>query len=406
MNQRQVEVRTTVESGEEMTAGTLYFNGPSSTFRYSSDYVDSPESFDFAPSLPRSLSPFVFAGLGPFSDAAPDRWGRKLLERNRKRRNLPESEYLLGVNDVTRQGAVRFFADGKALASNEGVPVLTDLSGLLNTADAVEENREVDDTALRRLYRATGSLGGARPKASVFDSNALWLAKFPKPDGDDWDVIGWEAVTLELAEQAGIDVPEHRVASIKDSNNQQRTVLLTKRFDRGEGGQPENLQRIPYISAMTALEAKDGEGGDWLDLVEFARQVGVDTRQLWQRAMFGSAIGNLDDHLRNHGFLRSLKDWRLSPAFDLNPEPYQGETDDRHQLALFGDEHVDVAALTSDEALDLFGISRQEARDYAKTLGSVVKQAIPRARLRHIDNRSVSVMESRFQHAQQLLTEF
>ncbi|WEV59643.1 type II toxin-antitoxin system HipA family toxin [Bifidobacterium sp. ESL0728] len=405
MSQQQVEVLTTVGNGKELTAGTLYFNGPSSTFRYSSDYVDNPDSFDLAPSLPRSLSPFVFAGLGPFSDAAPDRWGRKLLERNRKRRNLPESEYLLGVNDVTRQGAVRFFSDGKALAGNEGVPVLTDLSGLLDTADAVEENREVDDTALRRLYRATGSLGGARPKASVFDRNALWLAKFPKPDGDDWDVIGWEAVTLELAEQAGIDVPEHRVANIKDSNNQQRTVLLTKRFDRGEGTQPEKLQRIPYISAMTALEAKDGEGGDWLDLVEFARQIGVDTRQLWQRAMFGAVIGNLDDHLRNHGFLRSPKDWQLSPAFDLNPEPYQGEADDRHQLALFGDEHVNGTALTSDEALDLFGISRQESRDYAGTLGSVMKQAIPRARLRHIDSRSVSVMESRFEHAQEQLAE-
>lgn len=173
--------------------------------------------------------------------------------------------------------------------------------------------------------------------------------------------------------------------SIKDLNNRQRTVLLTKRFDRGEDAQPEKLQRVPYISAMTALEAKDGEDGDWLDLVEFSRQIGVDTHQLWQRAMFGASIGNLDDHLRNHGFLRSPKGWRLSPAFDLNPEPYQDDADDRHQLALFGDEHINVTALTSDEALDLFGISRREARDYAKTLGSVIKQAIPRARLRHID---------------------
>ncbi|WEV52446.1 type II toxin-antitoxin system HipA family toxin [Bifidobacterium sp. ESL0704] len=403
---QQVEVRTTVENGKELTAGTLYFNGPSSTFRYRSDYVDNPDSFDLAPGLPLSLSPFVFAGLGPFSDAAPDRWGRKLLERNRKRHNLPESEYLLGVNDVTRQGAVRFFGEGKALAGDEGVPVLTDLSGLLDTADAVEENREVDDTSLRRLYRATGSLGGARPKASVFDHNALWLAKFPKPDGDDWDVIGWEAVILELAEQAGIVVPEHRVISIKDSDNRQRTVLLTKRFDREEDGQPEKLRRIPYISAMTALEAEDGEGGDWLDLVEFSRQIGADTHQLWQRAMFGAAIGNLDDHLRNHGFLHSSRGWQLSPAFDLNPEPYQEQADDRHQLALFGDAHVDVTTLMGEEALELFDISRSMAHDYVVSLSSVIRQAVPRARLRHIDNYSISIMEARFQHTLQQLAEF
>ncbi|WEV72991.1 type II toxin-antitoxin system HipA family toxin [Bifidobacterium sp. ESL0790] len=396
MSQQQVEVRITVGDGQERIAGTLYFNGPSSTFRYTSEYVNAPDSFDLAPTLPRSLSPFVFDGLGPFSDSAPDRWGRKLLERNLKRRNLPESEYLLGVNDVTRQGVVRFFTDGTALAGDEGVPALTDLAELLNTADAVEERREIDDTALRRLYRATGSLGGARPKASVFDRNALWLAKFPKPNGDDWDVIGWEAVTLELAAQAEIDVPEHRVIKIKDVDGRQRSVLLTKRFDRGEGGSAEILRRIPYISAMTALDAKDGDGGDWLDLVEFARGCGINVHELWRRAMFGAAIGNLDDHLRNHGFLRSVKGWELSPAFDLNPEPYQNAEDDRHQLALFGDGHVDVAALMDSESLELFDVAEADADDYLKTLQSVVKQAAPRARLRQIDSRSVAVMESRF----------
>ncbi|TPF89571.1 HipA N-terminal domain-containing protein, partial [Bifidobacterium sp. UTBIF-56] len=212
MSAKTVEatVAVTLESGDETTAGTLYATGDDLSFRYDADYIHRQDSFDLFPSLPRSLAPFFFSGLGPFSDSAPDRWGRKILARSLKRIRVSESEYLFGVNDLTRQGAIRYCIEGRPVAGDEGVPVLANLPELLNTADAVEQNRDVSDVSLRRLYRATGSLGGARPKASVTDQGSLWLAKFPKPDGDEWDVIGWEAVTLEIACMANIDVPEHQ----------------------------------------------------------------------------------------------------------------------------------------------------------------------------------------------------
>jgi serine/threonine-protein kinase HipA len=130
-----------------------------------------------------------------------------------------------------------------------------------------------------------------------------------------------EAVTLEIARLIGINVPEHRTITVKDANEQHRTVLLIKRFDRKSAPSIEEMERIPYMSAMTALDSTDGEGGDWLDLAEFTRRIGADTVELWRRAMFGAAIGNLDDHLRNHGYLRIGRAWQLAPAFDMNPEP-------------------------------------------------------------------------------------
>lgn len=400
MSRQTIEatVLTTLPNGEETAAGTLYATGDDLSFRYTSDYLTKSQSFDLFPSLPRSMAPFFFSGLGPFSDSAPDRWGRKVLARSLKRTRVRESEYLFGVNDLTRQGAIRFIVNGEPVAGNEGVPVLANLPDLLNTADAVEQNHDVNDIALRRLYRATGSLGGARPKASVMDQGALWMAKFPKPNGDDWDIIGWEAVTLEIAGMAGITVPKHRTITVKSANEHVRTILLTKRFDRTEGTSPDHMRRIPYMSAMTALEASDGDGGDWLDLAEFTRSVGASTRELWQRAMFGAAIGNLDDHLRNHGFLFANGAWHLAPAFDMNPEPIDG-TADNHQLSLFGDTEITISRLLTKDSLALFGISLADANQWLSTFRSALMQALPRAAMRHIDQRSINLMASRFDKA-------
>ena len=392
-------VLTTLGDGEEIVAGTLYANGDNLSFRYDTDYLVDRRSFDLFPSLPRSMAPFFFSGLGPFSDSAPDRWGRKVFARGLKRVRVSESEYLFGVNDETRQGAVRFVVDGEPVAGDEGVPVLANLPDLLDAADAVEQNRDVSDVSLRRLYRATGSLGGARPKASVVDRGALWLAKFPKPNGDDWDIIGWEAVTLEIARLAGLDVSEHRTLTVKDGDGRTRTVLLTKRFDRTADVRDGRMRRIPYMSAMTALETQDGAGGDWIDLAEFTRAAGGDTVELWRRAMFGAAIGNLDDHLRNHGYLRVDNAWRLAPAFDMNPEPYDATVSDSHQTALLGDAEVTVDALTSPDVLALFGVGDAYAARWRDTLRSALSQAVPRARTRRIDVASVNLMAGRFSHA-------
>ncbi|MBT1175858.1 HipA domain-containing protein [Bifidobacterium sp. LC6] len=399
-NTIEAAVLITLGSGAEQQAGTLYASGNECVFRYAAEYIASPQSFDLFPSLPRSLAPFHFAGLGPFSDCAPDRWGRKVFARSLNRTRVSETEYLFGVNDLTRQGAIRFFIEGKPAAGDEGVPALASLPDLLNTADAVEQNREIANIELRRLYRATGSLGGARPKASVVDQGALWLAKFPKPNGDDWDVIGWEAVTLEIARMTGITVPEHRVLTIHDRTDMPRTVLLTKRFDRApQPATVEAMRRIPYMSALTALAAQDGEGGDWLDLAEFARQYGCDTVELWRRAVFGVVIGNLDDHLRNHGFLRVAGQWQLAPAFDMNPEPYDAHVPDRHQMSLFGQDVIGLDQLLSDDGLALFGVRHNYAAQWMRTLESALMQAVARAGLRHIDAQSIAVMRGRFERA-------
>ena len=395
----EATIAVTLDSGEETAAGTLYATGDDLSFRYDAQYSRTPGSFDLFPSLPRSLAPFFFPGLGPFSDSAPDRWGRKVLARSRKRTRISESEYLFGVNDLTRQGAIRFLVDGIPVAGDEGVPVLASLPELLATADAVEQDREVSDTALRRLYRATGSLGGARPKASVLDQGMLWLAKFPKPNGDDWDIIGWEAITLEIARLAGITVPDHRTLTIVDHDGRDRTILLTRRFDRRPSSRLSEARRIPYMSAMTALESTDGDGGDWLDLVEFTRSTGGDTKELWRRAVFGAAIGNLDDHLRNHGFLRDSGSWRLAPAFDMNPEPYEEGIPDTHQLALLGEPDTDIDNFMDDDALALFDVPYSSAEQWLGTLRSALAQAIPRAQMRRIDRRSIDMMAGRFDHA-------
>ena len=404
--ERHIDVHTTV-AGRDVLAGTLFAHRGRLTFRYDAAYLTDAQSFDLAPSLPRSSAPFSFAGLGPLSDSAPDRWGRRIIARSLKRARVSEIEYLLGVNDETRQGATRFFMDGRPAAGDEGVPVLTDLPALLNTADAIVEDRDVPDRDLRRLYRATGSLGGARPKASVKDEGLLWMAKFPKPRGDEWDVIGWEAATLDLARSVGLTVPRSRTLSIKDADGRHRTVLLTCRFDRKWDDDGGLAARIPYISAMTALDARDGDGGDWLDLVEFTRVSGGDTHELWKRALFGSAIGNCDDHLRNHGFLRMGSAWKLSPAFDLNPEPWYEDAEDVHQLSLFGDPVVQVESLMTEESLNLFGVSKAEARQWCSTLYDALRTDLPKAiHVRRLDSRSVEVMSSRFDHAIEQLSAF
>ncbi|MFG1911778.1 type II toxin-antitoxin system HipA family toxin [Kribbella sp. NPDC048928] len=232
---------------------------------------------------------------------------------------MSDVDYLLGVSDLTRQGALRFRSspDGPYLDPDLTVPKLVELPRLLQAADAAA--RDPDDlSAVKDLLDAgSGSLGGARPKASVRDQERLYIAKFPHP-GDEWDVISWEKTTLDLAERSGIEVPSRRLTSIAG-----RSVLVLERFDR------EAQNRVGYMSAMTMVQGTDGTPGDYLEvaetLTEYGSQVGEDLRQLWRRIAFSVAVHNTDDHLRNHGFLRDGRaGWRLSPAFDLNPNPDVG----------------------------------------------------------------------------------
>ena len=310
----------------------------SATFAYVSSYVALPGTYALDPQLPLGTSPrqtrIAATLFGAFTDGAPDRWGKTLVKRReyaaaraegRTARSLSEVDYLLGVRDDLRQGALRFRAGraegaGPFLADEgSGVPALTDLPELMDLA-ARAETDTADLTDLQRLIRVGSSLGGARLKAHVLGSDgSIAIAKFPSAAHDTWNVMAWEKVALDLARAAGIAVPPSQLLRLAG-----RSVLIVDRFDRRRDG-----TRVGYLSAMTMLEASEGDQRSYLEIAEVIENhsdnASEELEQLWRRIVFSVLISNTDDHLRNHGFLHQHDDtWRLSPAFDLNPNPEPG----------------------------------------------------------------------------------
>ncbi len=306
----------------------------SASFIYDNKYLASNDAYELDPGLPlvsgTLQTPVGRALFGAFADSLPDRWGRTLIQRTERARakaaatvprSMSEIDLLLGVRDDLRQGALRFRYDGQELfmaTEESGIPVLTDLPLLLDiSARAERDAANYDD--LKRLLRAGSSLGGARPKAHVLDSSGcVAIAKFPSESSDTWNVMAWEKVALDLARNAEIAVPDSRLIRVAGRN-----VLIVSRFDR------RGKTRIGYASAMTMLEASDGDERSYLEIADVIEQRSLETavelRQLWRRMAFNILISNTDDHLRNHGFLHSRgESWMLSPAFDLNPNPDPG----------------------------------------------------------------------------------
>ena len=271
--------------------------------------------------------------FGIFLDSTPDRWGRVLLERkeaemarleNRKVRNLFETDYLLGVFDGSRMGALRFKIDpeGDFLDNDADMatPPWASLRDLENASLNLEDCPEVQQSKWLRMLVAPGSsLGGARPKANVLDKDgSLWIAKFPSRK-DRCDVGAWEAVCCEMARRSGINVSDFKIERFSDKYH----TFLTKRFDRTAEG-----KRRQFTSAMTLLGYSDGEnseGASYLEIAEWIERncmnVNENLTELFRRIVFNIAVSNCDDHLRNHGFMYSPKGWTLSPAYDLTPDP-------------------------------------------------------------------------------------
>ena len=322
-------------TGEPRLAGRLWARTrkgrESATFEYDPGWLKYTDRFALEPALTLDPGPFHTPSgrslLGAIGDSAPDRWGRVLMRRAERRwaahaaetpRTLMEIDYLLGVDDEARQGALRFALreGGPFLAEHHRgrIPPLMELPRLLSAAEHVVGDMDSDED-LRLLLAPGSSLGGARPKASVRDRDGhLAIAKFPHKD-DETNAVLWEAVALRLAEKAGIPVPDWRIAPVMD-----KQVLLLRRFDRIEG------RRIPFLSAMSMLGASDNESRSYLEFVDALRRYGASPKQdmqaLWRRVVFNVLISNTDDHLRNHAFLYVGQDgWRLAPAYDLNPVP-------------------------------------------------------------------------------------
>lgn len=281
--------------------------------------------------------PMTNATFGLFADSSPDRWGRMLMDRrerllaqqeDRKPRKLHESDYLIGVYDETRMGALRFKLEegGEFLSSDSEIaaPPWTSLRTLEEASREYEKDKNLmSQKWLNQLIRPGSSLGGARPKAGVVDSKGnLWIAKFPSKH-DEIDVGAWEKTIHDLARKCGLNVPESKVERFSDLGS----TFLVKRFDRN------GKRRIHFASAMTMLNQSDGasakDGVGYLDILSFIRSNGCapkeDARELWRRIVFSMAVSNTDDHLRNHGFLLESDGWRLSPMYDVNPTPY-GDT--------------------------------------------------------------------------------
>ena len=397
--------------GESILVGRLWSRTrgarESATFEYDASWLTHPGRFALEPALPLTPGPFHTpvdkALFGAMDDTAPDRWGRVLMRRAERRRaekagqtprTLGEADYLLLVDDEARQGGLRFAEtpDGPFLAEPSGwrIPPFVELPRLLSAATRVT-NDEEDDEDLRILIGPGSSLGGARPKASVRDRDGhLALAKFPDRR-DDYGIVLWEGVALSLALKAGVTVPRWRIEEVAG-----KPVALIRRFDRVDG------QRIPFLSAMSMLGARDNEVRSYLEIADALRQHGAAARedlvQLWRRVVFNVMISNTDDHLRNHGFLLhgGNSGWRLAPAYDLNPTPV-----DVRPRVLSTAIEIEDATASLDLALETaqyYGIKASDARMIAVEVAKAVSDwRVAAARL-NIHSREIERMASAFVH--------
>jgi serine/threonine-protein kinase HipA len=332
--------------------GTLYRH-PGRTdlpapFAYEKTWLNERSAFMLDPRLElwgdEQYPPARSQAFGVFMDSVPDRWGRVLMERrkaaaadreDRPTRNLQEIDFLLGVHDLTRVGALRFQGSGGSFLddSANAAPPVTDLATLayvsLRIEEAGIEKLPEYEQWLAMLIAPGTSLGGARPKANFTSpGNDLWIAKFAAKD-DRYDIGAWEYATHRLAHKAGVWVPQSELKYVGERYG----TFCVERFDR----RPDS--RRMYASAMTLLERQDGEANaSYLDIAEYINSNGAqhhideDLAQLFRRVVFNVLTGNRDDHLRNHGFIRETTGWRPSPAFDMNPNPAKRE----HALTLDG----------------------------------------------------------------------
>lgn len=381
----------------------------SATFEYDQSWIADPLHHALGPALPPTLAAHhtregreIFGAIG---DSAPDRWGRRLIERNLARharelgqtaRSPREIDYLLGVSDYTRQGALRFAAtqNGPFLADSSGeyVPPLIELGDLLSAARALEADPDSisGEDAVQLLLAPGSSLGGARPKASVRDRGGqLAIAKFPQ-NRDDTDTVRWEMVMMSLAKRAGIEVPQARIELVGAV-----AVLITERFDRhGE-------IRVPFLSAMSLLDFDDKERGSYVEITNALRAIASrasrDGPELWRRLAFNILASNFDDHLRNHAVIYDGVGWCLSPAYDLNPVP-RSESDRYLTTAINVDGDNTASIELAIEASEEFLLSRDQARkiagEVARSVGSWRKTA---ARV-GIDANEIEKMKAAFEH--------
>lgn len=350
--------------GEHLFVGWLYSNSGRReviSFEYVDSYVQNLGFVNIDPLLSkrtgRQFPPSHKNNFGFVEDISPDRWGRNLLKKMIG--HAPSNiEAVTLTSDKMRLGSIRIWdLNDTPLSQEPSTPTLKSIKEL----QLLSRKAEGFSEDIKALYAPGSSLGGARPKAGVLDQGRLMLAKFPKSD-DEINVEAWESVMLKLCKHVkGIETIGHFI--LTNPSLSPYATLVIERFDRDKNG-----ERIPYMSAMTALGYSDGmDEGSYLELAEFIGQNGriEDAAQLWKRVVFSMLVSNFDDHLRNHGFLLRDGEWRLSPVFDVNPSCEKKY----HALSIDGDRY-DPDIKNALSLSEYFYLSEKEANSW---LGDAVE---------------------------------
>lgn len=318
-----------------------------SSFEYAPSYLAGADSYALSPDLPL-VAGKQFSGddatlFGAFADVTPDDWGVGLIDAeytlqrgDELPRAIGEFDHLVQQNDLTRMGALRFTAprsgpgaapdaDPWLTAAEHTAPNQHDVRRIAEAASRFEEY-EATDEDIEILGFAGSSLGGARPKATLHDTDGtLWMLKLPSNRDRRSDLEAWEATALDIAANAGLRVPRHRLIRLAEHESS----LLIERFDRTPGDGADR-HRIGFISAMTAmqlgLQNNQATYADFADTIDHLAPGSseADLRELFQRVALTVLVGNVDDHWKNHGFIREQTgaggtEWRLSPLYDVNP---------------------------------------------------------------------------------------
>lgn len=376
-------------------------------FSYDDAWLKHKQRFVIDPDLTLDNAVFhpnpALGNFGIFLDSSPDRWGQTLMKRReameakdegRKPRTLYAWDFLIGVQDQTRQGALRFKYPSTDifLASHKlSAPPIAQLSELENIARQLTD-KNIDNLDnlrkwLRVLVAPGASLGGARPKANFTqEDGSLWIAKFPAKD-DERDIGAWEMLAYQLATQAKIPMAPAKL--LKLSTNYR--TFAVKRFDRTQG------QRIHYASAMTLLKQDSSDNASYLDIAHFIATKGAkgtikeDLAQLFRRVVFNVAISNRDDHLRNHGFILTPTGWRLSPAFDLNPNIDKAE----HALNLdIAENRANLDSVNS--TASYYELNKDQATQIIEEVLEVTKEWERVAKQLAISKADIELMRSAF----------
>lgn len=388
LNQKTIYVYESFNSDESNLMGRLYVGeGKGSdnfSFEFDADWLSlHNKGITIDPELQLYSGrqyPVNKSIFGIFADSSPDRWGRVLMQRReriyadkegRKPRKLTDGDYLLGVYDETRMGAIRFKEDENGPFLSDDKETAAPPWATLRTLEEASRNFENEENLLNekwlnQLLKPGSSLGGARPKATIQDTNGeLWIAKFPSKN-DEFNTGAWEKVAHDLARLCSLNVPESKLETFSKLGS----TFIVKRFDR------DGDKRIHFASAMTMLGKTDGasssDGSSYLDIAGFIKASCVSPKkslkELWMRIVFSMAISNTDDHLRNHGFILTKQGWELSPLYDVNPTPYGDE------LALnVNTEDNSISIDLAIESAQYFCLSVEEATEIANKITTTVR---------------------------------